>query len=421
MHGRCLIGLAAVAAACGGSPAGDAGPPDAGLTDAAVPDAGLAEAGPGLAFEEIALPDEVALPTASAFLPDGSMLVATHDGVVHHLAIEGDTARRLGGFSIADADFTQSGDCGLLQLEVDPAWSDNHFLWLGHCGADRETMIRRVTFDGASYDGVADTSAEILRVWQMRLAPNHSVGQLGFEEDGTMWALLGDKASENGQRTNLLLAVLVRIVPSRDPAGSGYVPAAGNAFDGTTIDRPETYAWGLRYGWRATRDRLGRFWIGDVGEATAEEVNLVDRVGLNFGWALCEGPCDPPRPEVVEPLLHWRRDDATHRYFADDPDSRPSFRRVVWVGEAYPGGATDRYDGLLDDRIPFGDACLGWVRGAWADETGRLVADEPWGHLPHVTSWEPAPDGWVYVTAFGSCDALDVFAPPALYRVVPRP
>lgn len=410
------------AGADGGADGGlDAGI-DAGL-DAGT-DGGFDAAGRpvlGIGFEPIALPPEVVLPTASAFLPDGTMLVAAHDGVVHHLAIEGDAARLLGGFSIADDDFLQSGDCGLLQIEVDPRWSENHFLWLGHCGAAAETVIRRVTFDGATYDGVVDTSAEILRVWQRLNAANHSIGQIGFEEDGvTMWAFLGDKASAEGQRTNLLLAVLVRIVPSRDPEGRGYVPAVGNPFDGTTLDRPETYAWGLRYGWRATRDRLGRIWVGDVGETEAEEIDLVTGPGQNFGWSACEGPCDPPRPEMIDPLLYWRRSDTSHPYYADDPDTRPSFRRVAWVGEVYRPDASDRYRGFLDDRVPFGDICLGWVRGAWADETGAVVYDEPWGHLPHLTSWEQAPDGWVYATVFGSCDALDLFDEAGLYRVVPR-
>ncbi len=429
--------LAPLALACILASCGPATPPDAGLDaghDAGLDaghdaghdagDAGLDAAGltpVGIAFERLTLPAEVGLPTASAFLPDATMLIASHEGTVHHLAIEGDAARHLGSFSIADADFLQSGDCGLLQLEVDPGWADNHFLWLGHCGADAETMIRRVTFDGATYEGVVDTSAEILRVWQRLNAVNHSVGQLGFEEDGeTMWAFLGDKASAEGQRTNLLLAVLIRVVPSRDPARGGYVPAAGNPFDGSTLDRPETYAWGLRYGWRATRDRLGRIWVGDVGEFEAEEVDLITGPGQNFGWSAYEGPCDPPRADVVDPVLYWRRSDPEHPYFAEHPDTRPSFRRVVWVGEAYRPDAHDRYRGFLDDRIPFGDTCLGWVRGAWADETGAVVHDAPWGHLPHLTSWEQSPDGFMYATVFGSCDALDVFDEAALYRVVPR-
>ncbi|MCB9594021.1 MAG: PQQ-dependent sugar dehydrogenase [Sandaracinaceae bacterium] len=399
--------------------------------DASIADAGDGghDAGPfdaagldpvGIALTSIALPDdELLLPTASAFLPDGTMLLASHEGTVHHLAIDEDVASRLGSFSIADDDLTVSNDCGLLQIEVDPDWSTNHFVWLGHCGADAESVIRRVEFDGSTYEGVVDTSAEILRVPAPELSYNHSIGQIGFEADGTMWTFVGDKGTQDGQDTTVLLGMMLRVVPSRDPGGSGYTAAAGNAFDGSTADRSEIYASGLRYGWRATQDRLGRFWVGDVGEATYEEVNLVTAVGENFGWGLCEGPCDPPMAGLVDPILSWERRDGAHRYFVEDPASEPTNRRVVWVGDVYRAGSDDRYNGFLDDRVPFGDTCLGWVRGAWADETGAIVYDERWAHQAHITSWEQSPDGYVYVTSFGSCDALDVFDPPTLHRVVP--
>ncbi|MCA9604025.1 MAG: PQQ-dependent sugar dehydrogenase [Myxococcales bacterium] len=424
--------LTALLAACDPEAGSDGGPPDDGGGMDAGPDAGFDagfDAGPfdaaglepiGIDLQTIELPDVVELMTDSAFLPDATMLVASHDGTVHHLQIGDDAAVELGSFSIADDDLTVSNDCGLLQLAVDPDWTTNHFLWLGHCGADAESVIRRVEFDGTTYDGVVDTSAEILRVPAPVLSYNHSIGQIGLEEDGTLWTLIGDKGTADGQPTDRLLGVMIRIVPNRDPGGSGYVPATGNAFDGTTSDRPEIFAWGLRYGWRGTRDRLGRYWIGDVGEARFEEVDLITGVGENFGWSTCDGPCDPPSAEMMDPLLYWERTDATHRYFVEDPESEPTNRRVVWVGDAYQPDEFDRYHGFLDDRVPFGDVCLGWVRGAWADESGDVVYDEYWAHQPSITSWRQSPDGWVYVTSFGSCDALDVFDPPTLHRVVPR-
>jgi len=437
--------LAAVALAACGAPVGtdggldagaDAGRPDAG-TDAGV-DAGTdagsdagTDAGPppdagppvvdGIDFEPVALPASVTVPTASAFLPDGTLLVTSHEGTVHHLAIDGATATELGSFSIADDDFENRFDCGLLQIAVDPRWATNHFVYLGHCGREMESVIRRVTFDGATHDGVLDTSVEILRAVGRFESTDHAVGQMGFEPDGTMWLILGDKGTGTAQPTDVLLGALLRVAPSRAPGVGGYVPASGNAFDGSTEDRPEIYAWGLRHGWRATRDRLGRFWVGDVGESIFEEVNLVDAVGLNFGWSRCEGPCLFPIEGMVEPLLGWSRYDEMHPYLAEHPETIDTRGRVVWVGEVYRPDAFDRYEGFLDDRVPFGDACLGWVRGAWADEDGAVVHDAPWGHLPHVTSWVQGPDGYVYVTVFGSCSTaagMD-FAPAALYRVVP--
>jgi len=410
-----------------GADAGSDAGADAGLdagTDAGSDAGPPPDAGPpvvdGIAFSPISLPDAVTGPTASAFLPDGTLLVTSHDGTVHHLRIDDATATEFGSFSIADDDFLNRFDCGLLQVALDPGWATNRFVYLGHCGRETQAVVRRVTFDGATYDGVVDSSVEILRAGGRFESTNHSVGQIGFEDDSTMWVILGDQDNGTAQRTTELIGALLRIVPSRDPTAGGYVPAPGNAFDGTGEDRPELYAWGLRHGWRATRDRLGRYWVGDVGDASAEEVNLVDAVGMNFGWSFCEGPCRAPREGLTDPLLHWSRFDETHPYFDEHPEALDTRSRVVWVGDVHRPDDDDPYEGFLDDRVPFGDACLGWVRGAWANEDGALAYDEAWGHLPHVTSWVQGPDDFMYVTAFGACQSgFTDFSPPALYRVIP--
>ncbi len=53
---------------------------------------------------------------------------------------------------------------------------------------------------------------------------------MGFEEDGeTMWILVGDHFyKEFGQDPTDKMGSLLRIVPSRDPNGEGFTPAAGN-------------------------------------------------------------------------------------------------------------------------------------------------------------------------------------------------
>jgi glucose/arabinose dehydrogenase len=234
---------------------------------------------------------------------------------------------------------------------------------------------------------------------------------MDFEEDDkTLWALVGDHTDRfNGQNVETVQGGLIRIVPSREPGVGGYEPATGNMIDlyeadggmggttarWTTEPTPELYAYGLRSPFRGTRDQLGRFWIGDVGEEKFEEVNLVSEAGQNLGWKLFEGPCEKNCDGFVNPLAFYGRGD--HPYAEDDPDTAPATKRSIWLGEIYENPAIDRYAHLMDHVVPFGDLFTGWVRGIQADESGKVTMDQFLGHLEGVVSWRVGPDGYAYV------------------------
>lgn len=375
----------------------------------------------GIAFEEIDLEGDYF--TDLAWVPgrDGELLIATHPGELIHYRVEGDRAERLGAIAVPEV--VLMGDCGLLAVALDPGWEDNGFVYAGHCtGTTYATRITRLTWDGSSYD-VASTARVILEVEETRGRNpfNHNVSNILFEDDGTMVVGVGDKGARDftGQDPTNLPSTIMRIVPSRDPRVGGYTPAPGNAFDDPADGAPEVYAYGLRYPWRIARDRRGRFIAGDVGEGGYEEVNVIRAPGENFGWPACQGACDPPRAEFVDPVTAWPHTD-DHPYVYEDAETLPGPRRVVWVAPVRPELEEDPFAELLDDTFLFGDTCTGWVRGATLDDEGELARDRFLAHLPWVTGWIWAPDGLGYVTTFGSCDAVATIEEARLYRVVPR-
>jgi glucose/arabinose dehydrogenase len=430
---RRLIGLACAAlatAACGDDQGGrhhDAAPPpfDAGVPidaappdDAPLPDAGI-EASPRLLFEPIALPDDLGFLVEFAFVPgtDAEILLLDKDGHVHHVALDGDELEPLGSFTLPDV--YSELDCGLISTAFDPDYASNHYVYFGYCTDDKYSAISRLSFDGSNYAEVAATAARIMTEGHDDAArPWHNVGAMGFDPDGNLWALFGDKTvPAEAQDPTSNLGALVRVVPERDPDGEGYTPAPGNPFLDDPDHSPDILAWGLRSPWRGFLDRRGRYWIGDVGGSKVEEVNvLYPEAKRNFGWPRAEGPCEQDCDDLEEPRVAWDRRSG-HPYIADDPDTVPTNARVAWVGTDYVPAEIDRYDGLFDDLIPFGDICTGWIRGLAVDDDGEVVADMYLANLPGAGIWRQGPDDYLYVLAIDNCRSQLASGTGALWRV----
>lgn len=357
------------------------------VADAAAPQT------PRLTFDAIDLPG-VNRATDFAFLPGPSneLLVLSLDGVVHRLSLDAGRARSLGTAELA---VYQNEGCGLHSLAVDPRFAENRFVYLTRCLDIRQSSLTRHVLEPS---GALSQEAEIMLVSLEQDPPEywHRFGSFGFEPDGdTMWVLLGDHfVRQHAQDPSTPFGALLRIVPDRSAGGSGFTVAAGNAFEGGGGD-PSVYAYGLRSPWRGTRDRRGRFFIGDVGEYRREEVNLVSAAGQNLGWPRHEGACNESCDGLTNPLTTYGRS-SEEPYVFDDPDTNPQTRRAVWVGEVYEAPPVQRYYGLFDERVVFGDFYTGWVRALRVDDAGGLMDDLPVGHLTSVSAWHTGPDGFMY-------------------------
>lgn len=370
-----------------------------------------------LTTEALTLADPPADVTAMEFIPGrAELFMATRAGVVHHLRLEAGHATQVGRFEVPQVHVEL--DCGLISMAFAPDFDTAPALYVGQCTSKTESAIRRLPLDRDTLTPVVG-DVDVFRAGDPAAPrPWHNVGAIGFEPDGTLWALFGDKSvRKNGQALDNPLGALVRMVPNS--TGAGATPAPDNPWVATSGRDPYLYAVGLRSPWRGTRDADGRWFIGDVGENTYEEVNVVTGPGQNFGWGEHEGPCKVGcDSSYVDPAIVWDRSDASP-FVLDDPDAEPSPARVVWVGPSYDERSVDRYGGLLDGRILYGDLCVGFMRGVvYGDE---VVDDRPLGHLPGATAMALGPDGYLYAATFGRCETTGTPQPTTLLRVVPAP
>jgi glucose/arabinose dehydrogenase len=356
--------------------------------------------------------------TEMAFVPGSSeFLVLNKNGVVGHYRLDstGLRASRIGTFEVPGVD--ETADCGLLSVAFDPEFASNHLVYFASCESTKFSRITRHVFDPGDYRTIATSAATVFRAGTDAAQHAwHNIGSIGFDRTGAMWALLGDKTvASAAQDLTGVLGTVVRIIPDR--VGAGATPAPDNPFIGDRTRRPEIAAYGLRSPWRGALDHRGRLWIGDVGESSFEEVDVTRFSGENFGASIVEGPCGDACGDVTAPIVTWDHT-ATGRYHDEDPRADASTRRVVWVGMEYPRTTpVDRYHGLLFDKMLLGDFAGGWIRAVALDDSDQVVSDEHVGHFVGPTSWVLGPDGYIYVSGYGSALALP-YLPGAVSRVV---
>lgn len=164
---------------------------------------GPAATDPLLSFDELALPSGYDSVTAMAFVPGRDEFVLLGKaGDVWHFGLEGDTVTELGTFRV-DGTFDES-DCGLISIAFDPGFDNNGFIYLGRCISQTDSVIERYVWDSTDPQSTPATGVEIIRLGDPAAEdPWHNVGSMGFDDDGVLWALFGEKkVSENAQDTD---------------------------------------------------------------------------------------------------------------------------------------------------------------------------------------------------------------------------
>jgi glucose/arabinose dehydrogenase len=183
------------------------------------------------------------------------------------------------------------GERGLLGLAFHPDYATNGRLFVDYTRAgDGATVIAEFHADGRS----ADSASERILLVIPQPYPNHNGGMIAFDDTGMLLVGMGDGGgggdpNGNAQDPRALLGKLLRIdVDGEEP----YAIPSDNPFADGAAGAPEIWALGLRNPWRFSMDRAtGDAWIGDVGQGTWEEVDVIPagQGGLDFGWNVMEG------------------------------------------------------------------------------------------------------------------------------------
>ncbi len=205
------------------------------------------------------------------------------------------------------------GEAGLMGLAFSPEYPANGYFFICYVANPPGGLVvarYRVSADPR----IADPASELILIDEPKNTSFHNGGQLAFDSQRLLYISIGDDQSNaNGQDLNDLHGSVLRIAPNIAGDDPPYTIPPSNPFAGNQNGyREEIFAYGFRNPWRFSIDRpTGRIWLGDVGQDTFEEIDIIQSGG-NYGWPLMEGPdcflpsdCDTLGKNLCAPIAHY--------------------------------------------------------------------------------------------------------------------
>lgn len=219
-----------------------------------------------------------------------------------------------------------------------PRFAENGYVYIGWNGTTgdqkkKHSKITRYTMMTKPPHTLDVASEKTIIEWE---SDGHNGAAVCFGNDGMMYVTSGDGTSDSdtnltGQRTDLMLAKVLRIDVDHPEGGKEYRVPKDNPFFNDKRFVPETYAYGLRNPWRICCDaKTGHIWVGQNGQDLWEQAYFV-RPGDNYGWSVTEGshPFYPNRQAGPTPIV---KPTVEHHH----SEARSLTGGIVYHGEKLP-------------------------------------------------------------------------------------
>ncbi|HJY29846.1 MAG TPA: PQQ-dependent sugar dehydrogenase [Pyrinomonadaceae bacterium] len=312
-------------------------------------------------------------PTAMAFAPDGRIFVCEQGG---RLRVIKNGVLLSSPFLTVTVD--SQGERGLLGVAFDPNFVSNQLVYVYYTvPTPAHNRVSRFVANG----DVALTGSEtiLMELPNLSTATNHNAGAIHFGPDGDLYIATGDNANgNNSQSFSTTLGKMLRIT------STGAIPTDNPFFNSTTGNNRSIWALGLRNPFTfAFQPATGRMFINNVGLSTWEEIN--DGIaGANYGWPICEGPCNPPDPDFTDPIFFYANTGVD----------------CAITGGAFYNPQIIQFPSNFVGKYFFSDFCGGWIRTL--DPANPIAASDFATGISNPVDLKVSSDGLLYYLARGT-------------------
>ena len=212
-------------------------------------------------------------PWGMAFLPDGRLLITERPGRLRIYA-NGKLSAPVSGIP----DVYANGQGGLLDVEIDPDFAKNRFVYLSYSEAGTDGLAGTVVMRG-KLNGNALQNAQILFRQMPKLSSGaHFGSRIVFDKSGHLFVTLGENNNRiTAQFLDHHQGKVVRIKTD------GSIPK-DNPFIGNANAKPEIWSYGHRNPQGAALNPwTGKLWVHEHGPKGGDEINI-PQSGKNYGW-----------------------------------------------------------------------------------------------------------------------------------------
>lgn len=305
--------------------------------------------------------ENLKVPWAIAISDDGKLYVTERTGTIR--VIEEGKLREQPLITF-DTPFVSQGEGGLLGIALDPAFSQNHYLYVMHSYMQGDQIFNRVV---RLLENNNTATIDKIIINQIPGGAIHNGGRIKIGPDKKLYITTGDAGKSSlSQDMSSYAGKILRI--NLD----GSIPD-----DNPFKDSP-VYSLGFRNPQGLTWNSQGMLYATDHGSSAKDEINLI-LPGGNYGWPLVEGEEESSEIDVQRPIIY-----SGNETWA--PSGIAFLQHGPWKGRLLV--ATLRGEKLLVMTINNKGTRISNVESFLVDRYGRLreVVEEKYGSIYITTS-----------------------------------